>query len=276
MALTKQIGGYQMNKIFKISFSWKNIDFLGVKFDDIYQEHVIELICNRINWRNSFSFCYVVTPNADHLVRLHRNPERYELLYKDAWLRLLDSRVVANLAKVMGFPNVPAVVTGSDLTAALVRHCVENNYNVTILGLTDEDANALALNTGLKFRHYNPPMGFEYERAEFMRAVEFIEENPARLILLAVGSPRQEMVARELAMRGKATGTALCIGASLGFLAGSERRAPVWLQRAGFEWAWRLAQNPGRMWRRYLVDCPAVLQLLWQERKNKSNADTAA
>jgi exopolysaccharide biosynthesis WecB/TagA/CpsF family protein len=261
-----------MNKIFDMPFAWPKVDLLGIKFDNLGGEYAFSLISNRMKRPAAVPFYYVVTPNADHLVRLHRNPERYELLYKDAWLSLLDSRFVARLAKLMGFDNVPAVVTGSDLTAAIVRHCVENNYTVTILGLTDDAANALALNTGLKFRHYNPPMGFEYERAEFMRAVEFIEENPARLILLAVGSPRQEMVARELALRGKATGTALCIGASLGFLAGSERRAPVWLQRAGFEWAWRLAQNPGRMWRRYLVHCPAVLRLLWRERKNKSNA----
>ena len=96
-------------------------------------------------------------------------------------------------------------------------------------------------------------------------ALRFIEDNPARLVFLAVGSPRQEIVARALAARGIAVGTGLCVGASLEFLAGAERRAPLLVQKAGLEWAWRLAQNPQRLWRRYLVDDLAVLQLLWRE-----------
>ena len=67
---------------------------------------------------------------------------------------------------------------------------------------------------------------------------------PARLIFLAVGAPRQEMVAQALAARRTAIGTGFCVGASLDFLAGVERRAPALVQRAGMEWAWRLAQNP--------------------------------
>ena len=77
------------------------------------------------------------------------------------------------------------------------------------------------------------------------------------------------MVARALAARGIAVGTGLCVGASLEFLAGTERRAPVLVQKAGLEWAWRLAQNPQRLWRRYLVDDPAILRLLWREARSR-------
>ena len=55
----------------------------------------------------------------------------------------------------------------------------------------------------------------------------------------------------------------LCVGASLDFLGGKARRAPVWVQRARLEWLHRLVQEPGRMWRRYLVEGPKVF-LLWQ------------
>jgi exopolysaccharide biosynthesis WecB/TagA/CpsF family protein len=98
-----------------------------------------------------------------------------------------------------------------------------------------------------------------------MAAVRFVEDNPARLTFLAVGAPRQEMVAQVLAARGIAIGTGLCVGASLDFLAGVERRAPALVQQAGLEWAWRLTQNPRRLWRRYLVDDPAILRLIWRE-----------
>jgi exopolysaccharide biosynthesis WecB/TagA/CpsF family protein len=56
------------------------------------------------------------------------------------------------------------------------------------------------------------------------------------------------------------------VGASLRFLSGEERRAPRLVQRAGLEWAWRLAQDPRRLARRYLRDDPAILALLWRER----------
>ena len=140
-----------------------------------------------------------------------------------------------------------------------------HNERVTILGLTAERADDLAARTGLRFRHYCPPMGFENDPVSLTQAVRFIEGNPSRLIFLAVGAPRQEMVARALADRGIATGTGFCVGASLDFLAGVERRAPALVQRAGMEWAWRLAQNPQRLWRRYLMDDPAILRLLWRE-----------
>ncbi|WP_237216772.1 WecB/TagA/CpsF family glycosyltransferase, partial [Falsiroseomonas oryziterrae] len=64
-------------------------------------------------------------------------------------------------------------------------------------------------------------------------------------------------------------GTALCIGASLLFLSGEERRAPRPLQRAGLEWAWRLAQDPRRLARRYLVEDPVLLSLLWREKARR-------
>ena len=72
-------------------------------------------------------------------------------------------------------------------------------------------------------------------------------------------------MARALAARGIAVGTGLCVGPALHFLAGTEKRAPVMLQKAGLEWAWRLAQNPQRLWRRYLVDNLAIFALLWRE-----------
>jgi N-acetylglucosaminyldiphosphoundecaprenol N-acetyl-beta-D-mannosaminyltransferase len=242
-----------------------SIQLLGLDFEAITPAEALSLITAR---PADASFAYVVTPNADHLVRLARNPATYQPLYEGAWLRLLDSRVVVRLARLFGLP-VPPVVTGSDLTAALVRKAAATNEQVTILGLTEKESQALALRTRLRIRHYCPPKGFEFDTVKMAKAVRFVEANPTRLVFLAVGSPRQETVARVLVARGVATGTGLCVGASLHYLAGLERRAPVLVQKAGMEWAWRLAQNPRRLWRRYLVDDPAILRLLWREARGR-------
>jgi len=100
--------------------------------------------------------------------------------------------------------------------------------------------------------------------------VEFVLTHPTRLVFLAVGSPRQERLAAALAASGRATGTALCIGASLAFLAGADRRAPTWMQQRGLEWAYRLTRAPGRMTRRYLVDSPRVIPMLLRERAGRA------
>lgn len=243
-----------------------SIKLLSVEFNDMNQREAISAILNR---PEHAPFAYVVTPNADHLVRLARNPEDNAFLYKGAWLRFLDSRAVALLARLMGLA-VPPVVTGSDLTERLVRHAVSCNESVTVIGMSDDRAKELTFRTGLKFKRYSPPMGFEKDFNEYIRVLEFVENNPSKFVFLAVGSPRQESVAHALSLRCKAKGIGLCIGASLDFMAGAERRAPRWLQAIGMEWLWRLAQNPRRMWRRYLVGCPAVLQLLRREAHSKS------
>ena len=89
--------------------------------------------------------------------------------------------------------------------------------------------------------------------------------HPARFIFLAVGSPRQEILAAAIRDTGQATGIGLCIGASLEFVAGHIPRAPPWMRRAGLEWLYRLGHEPRRLARRYLRDCPAVFPLLLRE-----------
>ena len=70
------------------------------------------------------------------------------------------------------------------------------------------------------------------------------------------------MLARAVQTRGRARGLGLCIGASINFLTGRERRAPALVQKAGFEWLYRLINDPGRLARRYLVRGPRIFLLL--------------
>jgi N-acetylglucosaminyldiphosphoundecaprenol N-acetyl-beta-D-mannosaminyltransferase len=209
-------------------------------------------------------FAYVVTPNADHLVRLHREA-RLHPVYRDAWLRLLDSRVVARTARLLGL-GAPPVAPGSDVTAALLARHLAPGERLTIVGMDAAGLAALVRRLGLAApAHHAPPFGLATDPAAMAAAVDFVLAHPARLVLLAVGSPQQEMLAAAIAATGRARGTGLCIGASLDFLAGTQRRAPVWMRRAGFEWLFRLASAPRRLARRYLLDSPPVFALLWRE-----------
>jgi UDP-N-acetyl-D-mannosaminuronic acid transferase (WecB/TagA/CpsF family) len=105
---------------------------------------------------------------------------------------------------------------------------------------------------------------------DFIRDPKAVEEclsfveahSPFRFCLLAVGAPQQEILAERLQARGVARGLALCVGASIDFVTGTQRRAPPWMQRAGVEWLFRLSQNPARLATRYLVRGPRVFALL--------------
>jgi exopolysaccharide biosynthesis WecB/TagA/CpsF family protein len=213
-------------------------------------------------------FAYVTTPNADHLARLARMPG-LGAAYDGAWLCLLDSRVVALAAGMLGL-DVPRVARGADLAAVLIGGLSGSDERACIVGMAPAEVAALAARQRLAAPHHvNPPMGFWRDAAGLDAAAQFVEAHPARLVFLAVGSPGQEVLAAHLAARGRARGTGLCIGAGLSFLAGARRRAPGWMRAAGLEWLHRLAREPGRLARRYLIDDPAVFSLLWRARSGR-------
>ena len=238
------------------------IRLLGVEFADLDTPSAASLLTAR---SPSAPFGYVVTPNADHLVRLTRQPW-LESLYRGAMLCLLDSRVVAGAARCLGLPY-PRVAPGSDLSAEILHHRLDPDEPVTIIGLDPHHLPALVQNCGLAPpAHHNPPMNFDDDPAHFREAVQFALDHPSRFLLIAVGSPRQEKLAAAIRATGQATGTALCIGASLEFLAGATPRAPHWMRRNGVEWLHRMSANPRRMARRYLRDNPPVFAMLLRER----------
>jgi exopolysaccharide biosynthesis WecB/TagA/CpsF family protein len=208
------------------------------------------------------SYAYVVTPNVDHLIRFCEDAT-FRDLYGTADFVLLDSRFLALFARFFMGLRLPTS-PGSDVTAQLFDHVIAADDKIVVVGGTETQAQVLAERYGLRaLRHLNPPMGFINDPAAVESCLRFIEaESPFRFCFLAVGAPQQELLAKALQTRGRARGLALCVGASINFITGSERRAPQWMRSAGFEWLYRLLQDPGRLARRYLVRGPRIFFLL--------------
>jgi exopolysaccharide biosynthesis WecB/TagA/CpsF family protein len=210
-------------------------------------------------------FAYVVTPNVDHLVRLDRVDERGEGgalwdAYRRATLILCDSRIVARLAAWRGVA-LP-VVPGSDLTVRLFDEVLAPGDRVAIIGGdTALRADLARRYPDIELVQHIPPMGLMRDPAAMAAAVAFGRDAGARFLLVAVGSPQQEVIAGRIAQGGGAGGCALCIGASLDFIVGRQRRAPRVLQRLGLEWSHRLLSHPGRLWRRYLIEGPRIFRM---------------
>lgn len=211
---------------------------------------------------------YVVTPNVDHMVRLERLPANLRAAYGEADLCLCDSRVLSRLARLCGI-DLP-VVAGSDLVAALFGSILRPGDSVCLIGGTAAQADILRARVpDIAIVHHEPPMGLLGDPAGRAAAIAVAAAARARLTLLAVGSPQQELLAWEMRRSGQARGTALCIGASVDFLTGAQTRAPRLLQRAGLEWAWRLVTHPRRLGRRYLIEGPAIFPLVWRWRRRR-------
>ncbi|MEP6547774.1 MAG: WecB/TagA/CpsF family glycosyltransferase [Gammaproteobacteria bacterium] len=231
---------------------------LPFKLDDYSVEEFVRLAADF----GEDKYGFVVTPNVDHLIRFHDDPA-FRALYGEAAYILLDSRFLSHLFSITQGLHAK-VCPGSDLTAQLFDHVIQADDPILLIGGDDWQAPALADRYGLKgLRHFNPPMGFIRDPAAVEECLKFIEsQSPFRFCLLAVGAPQQEILAQQLKARGRARGLALCVGASINFLTGVETRAPLWMQRLGIEWLFRLAHDPRRLASRYLVRGPRIFNLL--------------
>jgi exopolysaccharide biosynthesis WecB/TagA/CpsF family protein len=209
---------------------------------------------------------YVATPNVDGLIRLHESASFREA-YAQASYVLLDSRVAAFLFRLVHRVRIP-VCPGSDLTAGLLQQVIRPDDRVVLVGSTPQQAQMIRERFGLKhLLHHDPPMGFIGDPAAVEACLQFVESaSPFRFCLIAVGDPQGVIIAHRLAARERARGLAFIIGASIDFITGKQRRAPVWMQRIGLEWFYRLIHNPRRLAWRYLVRGPKFFVYLGTSR----------
>ena len=209
-------------------------------------------------------FGYIVTPNVDHVIR-HHFDKGFRTLYEQAGYVLLDSRFLSHTVGLVK-RQVFRVCLGSDLTTEVLSKVARPLDVVVLVGGSAQQAQQLRDRFELRrLHHIDPPMNFinDPEAVEScLRTIEGV--GPFRFCFLAIGSPQQEIIAQKLKERGHARGLALCVGAAINYMTGIERRAPQWMQRTGFEWLFRLLQNPRRMAKRYLVRGPLIFLLLWQ------------
>jgi N-acetylglucosaminyldiphosphoundecaprenol N-acetyl-beta-D-mannosaminyltransferase len=240
----------------------EGVYFLGCRFDTgSFEEAVSSILAGT---RESFK--YVVTPNVHHMVKMFDDASAIQPLYERAWRVFCDSRVLSRLARFSG-RRLP-VITGSDLTARLIARAAELHLTIAIVGPRQEDCAVLTeYYPGLNIVVHSPPMGFIKSEDEIQKCIEFVVERQTPLTFLAVGMPQQEMLAYRIADHPQARGIGLCIGASIDFLTGKQRRAPFWMQKAGLEWLHRLLSDPRRLASRYLIECPRLLYLIFLKPK---------
>ena len=198
--------------------------------------------------------------NLDHLVKRRSDP-----LYKDAYQRATyvtcDGAPVAALAR----RQYPAMqrTPGPDLIEPLCRVAADEGMPVYLFGSSGDAlrraAEQLAArNPGLVICGSDAPaMGFDPTSPAADAAIDRMAASGARLCLISLGSPKQEVFSRRALDRHPHLGL-LNIGAGIDFIAGSQSRAPDIVKDNGLEWLWRLATNPRRLAGRY-AKCALLL-----------------
>ncbi len=209
----------------------------------------------------------VFTANTDHVVRVERHPELLEV-YRAADLLLPDGMPVVWGSRIVGAP-LPERVTGVDLMDELCRALASAGGSVYLVGSTDDVLSAAARAAAARYpglRVAGVHHGY-FGPDEEDGVIAAVNASGADALFVGMGSPRQERWAAKHA-RSLGPGLVVCVGGTLEVLAGVKRRAPQWMRPAGLEWAFRLIQDPARLWKRYLIDDPAFVGILRRQRRS--------
>jgi N-acetylglucosaminyldiphosphoundecaprenol N-acetyl-beta-D-mannosaminyltransferase len=133
-----------------------------------------------------------------------------------------------------------------------------------LLGSTDENLSRLAekveatAHGNVLCGYYSPPFG-PLDETEWARIVRMVKDSDADVVWVGLGTPLQDFVSVRLARETSAS--VVAVGAAFDFLAGTKKEAPRWLHGTGLEWIHRLATEPKRLWRRYLVGNAQFMRL---------------
>lgn len=203
----------------------------------------------------------VVTPNIDHIIKLQKDPEFFEI-YRQATYRVCDSQVLLYMAQSLGTP-LKERISGSDLFPAFYKyHKDSENIHIFLLGGKEGVAKQAQININEKIGRpiivgaHSPSFGFEKNEQECEKIVNIINQSGATVLAVGVGAPKQEKWIYKYKDRLPNVKIFLAIGATIDFEAGYILRSPKWMSRLGLEWLYRLSREPQRLWKRYLVEDP--------------------
>lgn len=241
-------------------------ELFGLRFSAVTLAQAVELLLRDAESRTRG---LVVTPNVDHVVLLEKD-ERLRTVYQSARWLFADGMPIVWLSRLVGRTSLPARVTGADLFVELCAHAAERKLRVFLLGASpgvaaSAAARLRAASPGLTVAGtYSPPPGFEHSPTETANMIEMVNAARPDILFLGLGAPKQEFWA-SAHLDSLDTGPVLCVGGAFDFVAGRTVRAPRRIQAAGLEWAWRLAHEPRRLWRRYLVQDARFILLAMRE-----------
>ena len=239
------------------------VNLLGVELHAITERACAEHILDELNNGRGG---VVVTPNLDHLRRC-RNDVNFEAMVAEADLVVADGMPLVWASWLQGTP-LPERVAGSSLISTLSTAASTQKRSIFLLGGapgTAERAKCVLMERNPQLKvvgWHTPPIGFEQDPRKMAAIIAEVSTAKPDIVFVALGSPKQERLIGRLRPI-LPNSWWLGVGVSFSFLCGDVKRAPVWMQRAGLEWLHRLAQEPRRLFKRYIASgIPFAIHLL--------------
>jgi N-acetylglucosaminyldiphosphoundecaprenol N-acetyl-beta-D-mannosaminyltransferase len=244
----------------------KPIPIGTITIHDVSSSEAVEWILDRARSRAGGFVC---TPNADYVVKAARDG-RFQLAVEAADLRVPDGMWIIYASRIAG-RNLNSTVTGRMLLPAIAERAREGNIQIAFFGAAPGVASAAA--HALKETYpglvvaasISPPMGLVIgSDADNATIAELIKLRP-HVIFVGLGAPK-EILWMQAHVDDLVGSVLVGIGAGIDIAAGRFRTAPAWMTRVGLEWVFRLAQEPRRLARRYLLEDPWILWWAVRER----------
>jgi N-acetylglucosaminyldiphosphoundecaprenol N-acetyl-beta-D-mannosaminyltransferase len=199
----------------------------------------------------------VFTLNPDHLYHLQRNRAFYDA-YQAAEFVTVDSKYVFWGLRWLG-RAIPEKCSGSDIVPTFCAHHAANDQiKVFFLGSrpgTSERAMEVTNERAGRRQAVgamSPSMNFVNDAAEIEEAIRRVNDSGANVLVVGIGSPKQEIWMHAHRHRMPGIRIMMGVGATIDYVAGTVKRAPGWMTRNGLEWVYRMTTSPRRYWRRYL------------------------
>lgn len=229
----------------------ERVDILGVEISAINIHQAIHAIDEWLTYRTQRYVCVA----AAHCIMDSLHSHELQRIYNSSGLTTPDGMSLVWLMRLRGYHNVGRVY-GADLMLATCQLSLEKGYRHFLYGGEPGVADQLAgrlieLFPGIQIvGTYSPPFG-ELTPEEDQAIIDLINSATPDIVWVGMSSPKQD---RWMATHvGLLTAPVLIgVGAAFDFLSGHKRQAPIWMQRLGIEWLFRLAMEPRRLWRRYI------------------------
>jgi N-acetylglucosaminyldiphosphoundecaprenol N-acetyl-beta-D-mannosaminyltransferase len=228
--------------------------------------------CDRIEqWVSLRRSCYVVAANV-HVVMTAYWDARYQQVLAQAALVTPDGMPLVMGLRLLGIPGQGRVY-GPDLMLAWCQRAAHLGLPIYLYGGTDAMLEQMVVYLQDQFPGlpiagtYAPP--FRPQTAvEAAADADRINQSGARVVFVGLGCPKQEQWM--YAQQGQVNAVMVGVGAAFSFFSGEVSQAPRWMMGLGMEWLYRLCQEPGRLWKRYLINNPMFVllfgaQLVWYQ-----------
>ena len=208
----------------------------------------------------------LVTPNLDHLVKLQKDREFYDVYQQADWV-VCDSRILYFLSKLLKRSFPEAIPGSSFFTAYYEYHKDDPDCRIFLLGAREGIAKKAMerinerMGRQIVVGAHSPSFGFEKKEEECQELVRIVNESGANVVLVGVGAPKQEKWIMKWKDRMPGVDVWMALGATIDFEAGTLKRAPTFYRKIGMEWFYRFLKEPKRLFKRYFVD---DMKFFWQ------------